>query len=128
VKGFRPDVIAAAAREREVWLSTYGRKSGKPRQVTVWISTDGRRLFVRSGGGLARHWPQNLLARDQGVLHLAAAEVPVRARHLSSPEEARAVSELVRRKYGWRVKRSRPGRPLTPGEQATFELLPDSEA
>ena len=124
MKGFSPDVIAAAAREREVWLSTYGRKSGKPRQVTVWISTDGRRLFVRSGGGLARHWPQNLLARDHAILKVGGMEMNVRGRLLTDVARAREVSQLVARKYG--VRSSRGGQPPTPGEQATFELLPAS--
>ena len=38
---FPPEVHEAAGREREVVLTTTGRKTGKPRRVTIWISTDG---------------------------------------------------------------------------------------
>jgi deazaflavin-dependent oxidoreductase (nitroreductase family) len=118
------DVVAAAKREREVKLTTFGRKSGEPHEVTIWITTDGRHLYIRSGQGLGRNWPQNLVARGEGLLHVGKTEVKVAPRHVTDPAEARTVSALYRRKYGPFVKASRPNQPLTPGEQATFELLP----
>jgi hypothetical protein len=123
VGGFSDDVLKAAAREREVTLTTVGRKSGKEHRVTIWIATDGTRLYIRSGQGLRRQWPQNLLARDEGVLHLGKA-VKVKPRLVTDLARARAVSALYRKKYGPFVKASKPNQPLTPGEQATFELIP----
>ncbi|HEV3166017.1 MAG TPA: nitroreductase/quinone reductase family protein, partial [Isosphaeraceae bacterium] len=67
---FSQDVIDAAKNEREVALTTFGRKTGKPYDVTIFIVTDGRRLFIVSGQGMARWWPQNLAARGDGILHL----------------------------------------------------------
>ena len=126
VGSFSAEALEAAKREREVKLTTFGRKSGKPYQVTVWITTDGKLLYIRSGQGLRRNWPQNLVARGEGLLQLGKTEVEVAPRQVTDPVEARAVSELYRRKYGPFVKASRPNQPLTPGEQATFELLPAS--
>ncbi|OLC23439.1 MAG: hypothetical protein AUI42_06040 [Actinobacteria bacterium 13_1_40CM_2_65_8] len=124
VDEFDPDVLDAAAREREVQLTTVGRKTGKPHRVTIWIVTDGRRLYIRSGEGLRRQWPQNLLARGEGVLKFRKTSVKVRPRLVADPVEARAVSALYRRKYGPFVRASKPNQPLTPGEQTTFELVP----
>jgi deazaflavin-dependent oxidoreductase (nitroreductase family) len=121
---FPPEVIEAAKREREVTLTTYGRKTGKPHDVTIWLATDGTRLYIRSGQGLSRQWPQNLIARDEGLLRLGKVTVKVRPRLVSDPAEARASSELYRQKYGPFVRASKRDQPLTPGEQATFELLP----
>jgi len=45
--GFTPKVLEAAARQREVTLTTKGRESGKPRRVTIWLATDGRRIYIR---------------------------------------------------------------------------------
>jgi len=118
------DVLKAAAGEREVTLTTVGRKSGKEHRVTIWIATDGQRLFIRSGEGLKRHWPQNLLARGEGELHLGKLRVKVKPRLVTDPAEARAVSALYKKKYGPFVRVSKPNQPLTPGEQATFELIP----
>ena len=121
---FPREVLEAAGKEREVTLITRGRKTGKPRRVTIWISTDGKHLYIRSGAGMRRDWPQNLLAAGEGELQVAGRKVKVRPRHITEPSEARAVSELHRSKYGSYVKPSRPPQPLTTGEQASFDLLP----
>jgi deazaflavin-dependent oxidoreductase (nitroreductase family) len=121
---FSKQVIEAAAREREVTLTTYGRKSGKSHDVTIWLATDGERLYIRSGQGLRRHWPQNLLARGEGVVRLGKMAVKVKPRLVTDPAEARATSTLYTRKYGSSVKASSRDQPLTPGEQASFELTP----
>jgi len=123
VESFNADLLEAAKREREVKLTTVGRKSGKPHQVTIWITTDGKHLYIRSGQGLRRNWPQNLIARSEGVLQIGRTEVKVKPRLLIDPVEARIASGLYQRKYGPFVKASRPNQPLTLGEQATFELL-----
>jgi deazaflavin-dependent oxidoreductase (nitroreductase family) len=122
--GFSVDVLEAAKREREVQLTTYGRRTGKPRRVTIWIGTDGRRLFIRSGQGMRRHWPQNFLARSEGVIQFGDTAVKVKPRLVTDPDEARAVSAIYRQKYGPFVRASKPNEPLTLGEQTTFELLP----
>ena len=120
---FPSDVLDAAAHQREVRLTTYGRKSGKPRSVTIWVGTDGKRLYIRSGEGMRRHWPQNLVARGEGVLHLGNLAVKVKPRLVTDAAEARMVSALYRKKYGPFVKASKPDQPLTEGEKTTFELL-----
>jgi deazaflavin-dependent oxidoreductase (nitroreductase family) len=123
---FDPEVMDAAAREREVTLVTKGRTSGKSHPVTVWIATDGAHLYIRSGEGLVRDWPQNFLARGEATLRIGGKSIQVKPRHVTDPDEARATSRLAREKYGSYVKPSKAGEPLTKGEQAVFELLPAS--
>jgi hypothetical protein len=120
---FSPEVLEAADREREVELITSGRKTGKEHRVTIWIWGDGHRLFIRSGGGMGRDWPQNLMASGRGLLRIGEQVVSFRARHLD-PTEARTLHPLVSRKYGIRVRGSAQGEPPTPAEEATFEILP----
>src|SRR5258708_31662167 len=96
---FSRDVIEAAARQREVQITTYGRQTGRPHRVTVWVSDDNGRLFVRSGGGLGRDWPQNLLAGGRGVLHVAGMDVPIQARHVTDLAQARTAAGHLVRKY-----------------------------
>ncbi len=117
--------LDAAAREREVELTTYGRTTGKPTRVILWIWGDGERLYLRSGGGMGRDWPQNILANGRGILHLAGRDIPVRARHVTDEAEARAGAAMVNRKYETANTPSAAGEPLTAAEQATFELTPD---
>src|SRR5579864_3426604 len=121
---FPAGVLEAATREREVALKTFGRKTGKLVRVTIWIATDGQRIFIRSGGGLGRHWPRNLQHRGEAVLQLGEVSANVKARHVTDVAEARAVSQLYRKKYGSYVKPSKSTEPPTEGEKATFELLP----
>jgi hypothetical protein len=121
-----PEFIHAAAGAQEVTLTTFGRTSGAPSEVVIWITTDGERLFIRSGKGLIRQWPQNFLARGEAIITIGDASVTVRPRHITDPEEARAVSRLYRGKYGESVKPSAADEPLTEGEKASFELLPAS--
>lgn len=121
---FAGDVLADVAQQREVTLTTTGRRTGKRRTVTIWITTDGEHVFIRSGGGMRRDWPQNLEAGGQASLRLGANSINVKGRRITDPYEAREISTLVRKKYGFTVRASKPDQPLTPGEQASFELLP----
>ena len=121
---FDQTVLDAAARQREVELTTWGRVSGRPARVTIWIWGDGRHLYIRSGAGMSRDWPRNLLARRQGILHLAGRDIPVQARHVIDPAEARAGVSWINHKYGASLQPSLEGDPLTPAEQATFEVTP----
>jgi hypothetical protein len=126
--GFDQALLDAAAQQREVELTTWGRRSGRPARVTIWIWGDGRRLYIRSGGGMGRDWPQNLLAKGHGILYVAGQDIPVRARHVTDPAEARKGAEWIHHKYGASLQASAEGEPLTPAEQATFELTPESSA
>ncbi|TMG40843.1 MAG: DUF2255 family protein [Chloroflexi bacterium] len=90
----------------------------------IWISTDGAHLYIRSGEGMKRQWPQNFLSSGEATLRMAGKSIKVKPRHVTDPDEARATSRIAREKYGSFIKPSKPGEPLTKGEQAVFELLP----
>jgi deazaflavin-dependent oxidoreductase (nitroreductase family) len=115
-------LIDAAAKDAEVTLETTGRVTGKPRRVTLWITTDGAHVYIRSGEGLKRDWPQNLLAKGEATVIATGHSINVTARHVTDEDIARSTSHLARKKYGSYVKPSKPGEPLTKGESAVFEL------
>ena len=121
---FDPAILSAAAEQKEVEITTFGRKTGNASKRIIWISVIGDRIYVRSGLGLGRDWPQNLLANGRAVLHLDGREVPVRARHVTDAEEARSMHAPVKAKYNAERPSSTGSEPLTPAEQAVFELLP----
>ena len=121
---FSPTIIQAAQQDREIELTTFGRKTGKPSRRIIWIATDGQRLFVRSGQGLGRDWPQNVLANGRAMLHIAGQDIPVRVEHVTDQSLTRELTEIVSRKYGTTVQRPEGGGP-TPAEEATFELVSD---
>jgi deazaflavin-dependent oxidoreductase (nitroreductase family) len=123
---FSPELLDLLRSEREIELTTYGRKSGKPATVTIWVvPDDAGRVYVRSGYGMAsRDWPRNLAASGRGVVRVAGREVAVRARHVDDLAEARRTSTFIKRKYGDQVQVAAGDDPPTPGEQASFELTP----
>jgi deazaflavin-dependent oxidoreductase (nitroreductase family) len=124
ISNLSQDVIDAAKTEREVTFTTFGRKTGQPYEVTIFIVTDGHRLFIVSGQGMARQWPQNLAARGDAVLHFGGFNVHVKSRHVIDPGETRMISGLYGSKYGPRFAPPQPGEPPRLSEQATFELIP----
>ena len=117
-------ILDTAAREKEIELTTYGRKTGKPSRRIMWITALDGRVYVRSGLGLTRDWPKNLLADNRAVLHMAGQDISVRARHVTDPAEARAMHAPVKAKYDAERPASTGDEPLTPSEQAVFELTP----
>jgi deazaflavin-dependent oxidoreductase (nitroreductase family) len=123
--GFDPKVTSAIQTEREIELTTYGRQTGKPSRRILWVYGDDQRIFVRSGGGLGRDWPQNLLANGRGILHVDGHNVPVRAVHLTDIAASRRAGALGKAKYGENFSVSAENDEPVLGEQATFELMPD---
>jgi deazaflavin-dependent oxidoreductase (nitroreductase family) len=118
------ELASAAATAPEVDLTTFGRKSGRPSRSTIWITIDAQgRIHIRSGQGLLRDWPQNLLANGRAILHIDGRDFAVRARHVTDRAELLASRDAVKAKYGREVPMSQPGQPATPPEQATFELV-----
>ena len=119
------DLARAAAVAREVDLTTFGRAAVRPSRRTLRITTDALgRIHIRSGQGLSRDWPRNLLANPRAVLHINGRDIAVRARRVTDRAELRASLGALEQKYGWRLPASQPGEGLTPPEQATFELAP----
>jgi deazaflavin-dependent oxidoreductase (nitroreductase family) len=122
---FDESILRRAAEDKEVEFTTYGRKTGKPSRKIIWITNLDGRLYIRSGLGLTRDWPKNLLANNRGILHIGDQDVPVKARHVTGPLEARSMHAPVKRKYDAERPASTGDEPLTPSEQAVFELQPD---
>ena len=82
------------------------------------------RIHIRSGQGLARDWPRNLLANPRAVLHIDGRDIAVQARRVTDRAELRGRLGALEQKYRWQLPNSQPGEALTPPEQATFELMP----
>jgi deazaflavin-dependent oxidoreductase (nitroreductase family) len=114
----------AAASVREVDLTTYGRKTGSPSRRTIWITTDAEgRVHIRSGQGLGRDWPQNLLGNPRAIIHMDDRDFHVRARRVTDRGELQASHAALQQKYDWKGPASGAGEALTLPEQATFELV-----
>jgi len=121
---FDKSLIELAEKTKEIELTTYGRKTGNASKRIMWITAIGDRLYVRSGQGLGRQWPQNLVANPKAILHIEGQEIPVITRHVTGKEEARAMHAPIKAKYDSERPASKGDEALLPSEEAVFELLP----
>src|SRR6266849_4829153 len=80
---------AASEEPQYLYLTTRGRKTGRPREIEIWFTRRGRCFYLVSERRLRAHWVQNLLeeprargARGQrarvGPRHPGALEEEVR--------------------------------------------------
>src|SRR6266566_9139061 len=98
------DFAHTAAVAREVDLTTFARETGRPSRRTIWITTDALgRIQIRSGQGLSRDWPWNLLANLRAVLHINGRDIDARARHVTDRADLRASHAALAQKYDWKL-------------------------
>lgn len=94
------------------YLTTTGRRSGRPHRIEIWYAADGDTLYLLAGGGLGSDWVRNLEAEPAVSVELDAETRSGRARLLEGGgEEERRARTLVFAKYqpryggdlnGWR--------------------------
>ena len=82
------------------YLTTTGRRTGRPHRIEIWYAKAGNTLYLLSGGGRSSDWVQNMLddpavmVEVDGVEHRAAARVLA-----GDSDEAELARDLVFDKY-----------------------------
>lgn len=79
-------------------LTHYGRKSGRPYEVTIWYLLDDDRLYLVSANA-ARNWVRNVKARPAVSLRLGDEVFKGNVRAITDAQEREKVNGLVERKY-----------------------------
>lgn len=79
-------------------LTHYGRKSGKPYQVTIWFVFDGERLYLATAN-VNRQWVKNVQKTPRVSLSIAGDTFQGEVRFLSDPAERDATLKKFQRKY-----------------------------
>ena len=82
-------------------LTHYGRKTGRPYEVTIWYLVDDDRLYLASANA-ARNWVRNVKVRPAVSLRVGDEVFNGNVRAITDPQEREKVSGLVERKY-WYV-------------------------
>jgi deazaflavin-dependent oxidoreductase (nitroreductase family) len=82
-------------------LTHYGRKSGRPYEVTIWYLVDDDRLYLVSANA-ARSWVRNVKARPAVSLKVGNEVFNGDVRAITDKQERDKVNRLVERKY-WYV-------------------------
>ncbi|HZQ24265.1 MAG TPA: nitroreductase family deazaflavin-dependent oxidoreductase [Terriglobales bacterium] len=107
---------AALDDEKYLYLTTRGRKTGRPREIEIWFTHYYGRFYIIAEFQQSQ-WVQNLRANPDVQIRVGETIWQARARLLSPEKEAeliRSVQELSRTKYGW-------------GDGLVVELVPEGE-
>jgi deazaflavin-dependent oxidoreductase (nitroreductase family) len=89
--------LSRAAGERNAYLTTSGRRSGKPHRIEIWFAVDDGRVYLLSGGRDRSDWVRNLRAHAQVTIELGDEAHSGAARILDAgtPEDQHARELLV---------------------------------
>jgi deazaflavin-dependent oxidoreductase (nitroreductase family) len=92
------------------YVTTAGRRTGRPHTIEIWFGVDGGRVYLLSGGGERSDWVRNLVADPRVRLRIRDRQWHAEARVVvEDPEEEAMARRLLASKYqGWRQ-----GRPLS---------------
>lgn len=86
------------------YLTTTGRRSGRPHRIEIWYAADGDTLYLLSGGGGSPNWVQNLKVDPTVLVEVDGDEHPGRGRVLEDGDEAELARSLVFAKYAPRYE------------------------
>ena len=93
------------------YLTTTGRRSGRPHTVEIWFVVSGETIYLLSGSGGDSDWCRNLESEPAATFRIARTEYPVTGRRVRTKAEQHTAREAVFAKYdpgyggdltGWR--------------------------
>jgi deazaflavin-dependent oxidoreductase (nitroreductase family) len=79
-------------------LTHYGRKTGKPHEVTIWFVMDGDKLYIGTAN-VNRQWVRNVQKTPQIKLSIAGETFDGTVRFLADRAEHERAMAAIRRKY-----------------------------
>jgi deazaflavin-dependent oxidoreductase (nitroreductase family) len=86
------------AHRQTLTLTHYGRKTGKPYNVTIWFIVNGERVFLATANR-NRQWVRNVQKTPRVKLTIAGEAFDADARFIKDLAEHERVLGLVRQKY-----------------------------
>ena len=82
------------------YLTTTGRRTGRPHRIEIWYASDGgATLYLLAGGGRSSDWVRNLLADGDVMVELDGETRRGRARVIDAADERERARSLVFAKY-----------------------------
>ena len=90
--------LKRVAARQTVTLTHYGRKSGKPYDVTIWFVVDGDKVYIGTAN-VNRQWVRNVQKTPQVKLSIGVETFGGTARFLTDRAEHERAMASIRRKY-----------------------------
>jgi deazaflavin-dependent oxidoreductase (nitroreductase family) len=90
--------LQRVATRQTVTLTHYGRKSGKPYDVTIWFVADGDKVYIGTAN-VNRQWVRNVQKTPRVKLSIGGEAFDGNARFLADRAEHESAMARIRRKY-----------------------------
>jgi deazaflavin-dependent oxidoreductase (nitroreductase family) len=90
--------LKGVAAKQTTRLTHYGRKTGKPHEVTIWFVLDDDRLYIGSAN-VNRQWVRNVQKTPNIKLSMGGETFDGNARFLTDRAEHERAMAAIRRKY-----------------------------
>jgi deazaflavin-dependent oxidoreductase (nitroreductase family) len=90
--------LKAVAGRQTLTLTHYGRKSGKPYDVTIWFAVEGDKVYIGTAN-VNRQWARNVQKTPRIRLAVGGDTFEGEARFLSERAERELAMGAIRRKY-----------------------------
>jgi deazaflavin-dependent oxidoreductase (nitroreductase family) len=90
--------LKRVAARQTVTLTHYGRKSGKPYDVTIWFVVDGDKVYIGTAN-VNRQWVRNVQKTPRVKLSMGGETFGGTARFLTDRTEHERAMAAIRRKY-----------------------------
>ena len=84
---------------RFCYVTTIGRRTGRPHEIEIWYAAHERTLYILAGGGERSDTVQNVRANPAVRVRLGGETWDATARVVDDAAEAVRARELVPRKY-----------------------------
>ena len=81
------------------YVTTKGRRTGRPHRIEIWYAAAGETLYLLAGGGRSSDWVQNALADPDVTVELDGTPHAARARVVDDAVEMERARSLVFDKY-----------------------------
>lgn len=91
--------LAPFEKEEYCYLTTRGRKTGKPHEIEIWFVVHENALYLMSGGMDRSDWVKNLMKESNVSLRIAGQIIPALARVGAEKDE-----ETIRNKMADKYK------------------------
>ena len=93
----------AQAAERNGYLTTTGRRTGRPHEIEIWfaIADDQSAILLLSGGGANKDWIRNIDIDPAVTFRIAGLTLPGTGRRARADEDQPIRETLSAKYYDW---------------------------
>lgn len=91
--------IGRLAGEQFLYVTTTGRRTGKPHEIEIWFGASGRTVYILAGGREKSDTVQNIMANPAVSVRIGGSTFAATGRVLQPGEEDALARRLLLEKY-----------------------------